>query len=118
MLQYAYQPNASKTMASWATLEIIGYYHRNGSSVYGCLTDMLKAFDLVKDSVLFKKLRARKLPPIIIRTMMVIYMKQVANVTWNNSFSKMFRLANEGDDRNRIKNRNSGTQPEFQFWLI
>ena len=56
--------------------------------------DMTKAFDLVKHSLLFNKLLQAGLPLIFMRLLMFIYMKQNANVKWNNMFSNMFTLTN------------------------
>ena len=56
--------------------------------------DMTKAFDLVKHSLLFNKLLQAGLPLIFLRLLMYIYMKQYANVKWNNMFSNMFMLTN------------------------
>ena len=56
--------------------------------------DMTKAFDLVKHSLLFSKLLQAGLPFISMRLLMFIYMKQYANVKWNNIFSNMFLLTN------------------------
>jgi hypothetical protein len=39
-LQFAYQPGASTTMCTWAVLETIDYFLRNGSEVYTCTMDM------------------------------------------------------------------------------
>merc|ERR1711942_290124 len=44
-LQFAYQPGASTTICTWAAVETISYFLRNGSEVYTCLMDMTKAFD-------------------------------------------------------------------------
>ena len=67
---------------------------RNGSDVYTCCMDMTKAFDLVKHSLLFSKLLDAGLPLIFLRLLMFVYMKQYANVKWNNEYSAMFSLAN------------------------
>ena len=56
--------------------------------------DMTKAFDLVKHSLLFNKLLDAGLPLIFLRLLMFVYMKQYANVKWNNEYSAMFSLAN------------------------
>ena len=55
---------------------------------------MTKAFDLVKHSLLFSKLLDAGLPLIFLRLLMFVYMKQYANVKWNNEYSAMFSLAN------------------------
>ena len=93
-LQYAYQAGASTTMCTWAVLETIGYFMRNGSEVYACTMDMTKAFDLLKHSLLFKKLMSSGLPAIFIRLLLFIYMMQTANVKWNGVYSSWFNLSN------------------------
>ena len=93
-LQFAYQPGCSTTMCTWSVVETIDYFMRNGSNIFSCCMDMTKAFDLVKHSVLFNKLLLSGLPLIFLRLLMFIYMKQYANVKWNNSYSSMFSLSN------------------------
>ena len=55
---------------------------------------MTKAFDLVKFSVLFKKLVEKNLPLIFIRLLIFMYMNQSANVRWNGDISKQFSISN------------------------
>ena len=43
-LQFAYQPGVSSKMCSWAVVETISYFLRNGSDVFGCSMDKTKAF--------------------------------------------------------------------------
>ena len=93
-LQFAYQHGASTTMCTWAVIETIGYFLRNGSEVFTCQTDMTKAFDLVQHSLLFKKLLVEGLSRIFLRILMVIYMFQFANVRWNGMLSDIFSLCN------------------------
>ena len=93
-LQFAYQPGSSTSMCTWAAVETINYFMRNGSNVYACLMDMTKAFDLVKHSLLFKKLLAAGLPVIFVRLLLFIYMNQFANVQWNGAFSDIFPIKN------------------------
>ena len=93
-LQFAYQPGASTTMCTWAAIETIGYFLRNGSEVFTCLMDMTKAFDLVQHSLLFQKLISAGIPKIFIRIILFIYMFQFANVRWNGMFSDIFSLCN------------------------
>ena len=64
------------------------------SKVYGCLLDCSKAFDTVKHSKLFLKLKAAKIPSIIIRLLMTIYRKQTAKVKWEGSESEEFEIKN------------------------
>ena len=93
-LQFAYQAGASTTMCTWAVMETIGYFLRNGSNIFACTMDMSKAFDLVKHSILFKKLWHKGLPVIFIRLLLFIYLEQFANVKWNGEMSSWFALGN------------------------
>ena len=93
-LQFAYQAGCSTTMCSWMAIETISYFLRNGSEVFSCLMDMTKAFDVIKHSVLFKKLIHVGLSVIFVRLMLVIYSLQFANVRWNQSFSEVFSIRN------------------------
>ena len=93
-LQFAYQQESSTSMCTWAVMETIGYFLRNGSEVFTCQTDMTKAFDLVQHSLLFQKLLQEGLSRIFIRILIVIYIFQFANVRWNGILSSIFSLCN------------------------
>ena len=54
-------------MCTWIAVETISYFTRNGSDVFTCLMDMMKAFDTVKHSVLFSKLLEQRLLRILVR---------------------------------------------------
>ena len=79
-LQFAYQQASSTTMCTWAVIETIGYFLRNGSEVFSCQTDMTKAFDLVQHSLFLQKLLQAGLSKIFLRILIVIYMFHYANV--------------------------------------
>ena len=93
-LQFAYQVGASTTMCTWAVIKTRGYFLRNGSEVFTCQTDMSKAFDMVKHSLLFKKMIKSGLSLIFIRLLIFIYTLQSANVRWNGEISDFFSLKN------------------------
>ena len=93
-LQFAYQEGASTTMCTWAVVKTVGYFLRNGSEVFSCQTDMTKAFDFVKHSLLFTKLLQANLSKIFVRLLIFIYKFQFANVRWNGFFSSIFSLCN------------------------
>ena len=58
--------------------------------------DMSKAFDMVKHSLLFKKMITAGLSVIFVSLLLFIYMNQYANVRWNGSFSSVFSVKNGG----------------------
>ena len=72
----------------------IGYFLRNGSEVFTCQTDMSKAFDMVRHSLLFRKLLSKGFSRIFLRLYMFIYMFQYANVRWDGVYSSVFSLCN------------------------
>ena len=93
-LQFAYQAGCSTTMCSWVAVETISYFLRNGSEVFTCLMDMTKTFDMVKHSLLFKRLIEVEISTTFIRLLLVIYTLQCANVRWNSAFSVTFSITN------------------------
>ena len=92
-LQFGFQRNLSTTLCTWTLLESINYFTNRGSSVYLCLLDLTKAFDLVKHNILFRKL-STKVPAVFLRLIMVIYLCQVCCVNWNNCKSANFTVIN------------------------
>ena len=56
--------------------------------------DMSKAFDNVRQSTLFWKLIKKGVPSIHLRLLLNIYMKQCANVRWNDDLSETFPIKN------------------------
>ena len=84
-LQFAYQANYSTSQCTWAALETIDYFVKNGSEVFTIATDMSKAFDLALHSKMFEKMYEADLAPIYIRLLIHIYRNQEANVLWDSS---------------------------------
>ena len=80
-LQFAYQPEVSSTMWSWAVIETINYYLRNDSDVYGCSQDKSKAFDLCKFSVLFSKMM-KTVSLVFLRLIIFRYLNQFCNISF------------------------------------
>ena len=93
-LQFAYQAGCSTVMCTWAALETVDYFLKNGSEVFSCATDMSKAFDLTLHSLMFTKMIDAGLSPIFVRLMIFIYSHQVANVRWNGDLSSNFTVRN------------------------
>ena len=93
-LQFSYQKDCSTTMCTWLVVESVSYFLRNGNEVFSCFMDMKKAFDMVKHSLLFRKLIHKNLSPIFVRLLMKMYMSQVASVIWEKKLSSIFSVTN------------------------
>ena len=93
-LQFAYQAGCSTVMCTWAALETIDFFLRNGSEVFTCATDMSKAFDLTLHSLMFSKMLDAGLSPVFVRLIIFIYVHQLANVRWNGEYSTSFTVKN------------------------
>ena len=81
-------------MCTWAVLETVDWFMKNGSEVFTCAMDMTKAFDLTLHSLLFKKMLKAGFPPILLRLFVIIYINQTANVRWNGEFSSLLPMTN------------------------
>ena len=93
-LQFAYQTGSSTTMCTWAALETVDYFLRNGSEVFTCATDMSKAFDMTLHSLMFSKMLDAGVCPLFVRILIFVYAHQEANVRWNGSISSNFTVRN------------------------
>ena len=92
--QFGFQELSNTSLCSWVVYETIDQYIRKGSTVYGCLLDCTKAFDTIKHSILFEKLLEAKVPPVIVRLLISIYRRQMANVRWKSNVSSQFPIRN------------------------
>ena len=93
-LQFAYQSNCSTVMCTWAALETIDYFLKNGSEVFTCATDMSKAVDMTLHSLMFHKMLNAGMTPVFVRLLIYIYANQMANVRWNGDSSATFTVRN------------------------
>jgi hypothetical protein len=93
-LQFAYQAGSSTVMCTWASLETIDYFLKNGSEVFTCATDMSKAFDLTLYSLMFAKMLDAGVCPVFVRLLIHVYAHQEANVRWNGEHSAKFTVRN------------------------
>ena len=93
-LQFGFKPGFSTTQCSYLVQEIFGHYLRRKTPIFSTLCDCSKAFDKCKFDLLFNKLLSRKVPAIVIRTLIFNYEEQVAWVKWGNTKSTQFKIAN------------------------
>jgi hypothetical protein len=70
---------------------IIDYYRTNGDDVYYTMLDTTMAFDRVQYC---KLIRLLKLPAVVIRFPLNIYLFQATRVAWNRSYSQRFNIRN------------------------
>ena len=81
-LQFGFKAETSTTQCSWLVQKVVGHYLRNGTNPIMTVLDCSKAFDTCMFGTMFNKLLDTGLPPIVIRTMMVVYEQQYAWVKW------------------------------------
>ena len=94
MLQFGFQKSCSTVQCTWAVQETIAHYIRNGSEVFSCLLDFSKAFDKVNFKKLFLKMIEKKVPYILLRLLLFIYIHQSCYVNWNSKKSSSFAIKN------------------------
>jgi hypothetical protein len=93
-LQFGYKVGTSNTQCSWLVTEVVNYFLERGTNPIITLLDCSKAFDTCKFSILFTKLIDRGLPPIVVRTLMVVYEDQYAWVKCGGARSSLFPIIN------------------------
>ena len=93
-LQFGFKKGTSTKHCSWLVMEVASFYLRQGSPVIATLLDCSKAFDKCVFSSLFINLMDRRLPPIVIRSLIFIYEEQKACVSWAGNRSSTFKITN------------------------
>ena len=81
-------------MCTWTATDVMEHYNRNGSVVYGCAKDLSKAFEMVEWVKLFTILQEKKVSPVFLRVLLLIYRNQYCDVKWNSSYSHRFPVLN------------------------
>jgi hypothetical protein len=74
--------------------EVANYFRQRGSNPIMTLLDCSKECDTCKFRILFNKLLDRKVPPIVVRTLIVVYEDQYAWVKWGGARSSIFTIKN------------------------
>jgi hypothetical protein len=93
-LKLGFKAKHSTNHCTMILKETIAYYVRNQSSVFCTFLDASKAFDRVHYSKLFRLLIKRKLPSVIIRVIVNLYMGNFVRVGWSGVFSDYFLAKN------------------------
>ena len=93
-LQFGFKSGTSTTQCSWMVAEVASYFIRRGTPCIVTLLDCSKAFDMCEFITLFRKLKAKKLPSIVIRALIFVYEQQTAWVRWGKAKSSCFGVTN------------------------
>jgi len=81
-------------MCTMLLKETVSYYVNNDSPVYCTFLDATKAFDRVDYSKLFRLLIRRKVPSLILRFLLRMYLSNAICVDWNGVRSSVFNIVN------------------------
>ena len=93
-LQFGYKRKTSTTKCSWFVMEVAGHFLRKGTPCIVTLLDCSKAFDTCSFKIIFNKLLLRKVPAVVIRSLMFVYQRQTAWVKWGSARSSCFGILN------------------------
>ena len=93
-LQFGYKKSTSTTECSWLVMTVADHFRRRGSPVHCATLDAKQGFDRCSWEVIFSSLRKRKLPAVVTRALMFVYMEQTAVVRWGKVVSEPFSLTN------------------------
>ena len=74
--------------------ETLEYYRGNNGTVYCTMLDATKAFDRVQYCKLVRLLLNKKLPAVIIRVLLHMYLSHFTMVAWSGTRSNSFRVIN------------------------
>ena len=91
--QYGFHKGSSTDLCTWTLSETINFFKNLRSSVFLCLLDLSKAFDMVKLNVLFQKL-CGKFGPVFPRFLYFSYVNQERHIYWSGVFSSSFTGTN------------------------
>lgn len=93
-LQFGFKRNRSTDMCTMLLKETVSYYVNNDSPVYCTFLDATKAFDRVDYSKLFRLLIRRKVPSLLLRFLLRMYLSNAICVDWNGVRSSVFNIVN------------------------
>lgn len=79
-------------MAIYSAKQIIEFYKKRKTTVYGCFLDLSKAFDRVCHKTLWEKLKARNIPTMYINTLSRWHSQQENVVRWASTYSQPIYL--------------------------
>jgi hypothetical protein len=93
-LQFGFKTGHSTSICTMILKETIERYRRNNNTVYCVMLDATKAFDRVGYCKLMRLLLDKKIPPVVIRTLLNMYLSHFTSVIWNGGHSHSFQVKN------------------------
>ena len=84
----------STALCTGLVKNITAHYMSHGSSVFACLLDASKAFDLVDHLLLFQQLLQQRTPSFLVRFLIIWYSSQSCSVSWDGANSDSFNVSN------------------------
>ena len=94
VIQFGFKKNASTVICTSLLIETIKYYNENNTDCYLILLDASKAFDHVEYLKLLNALCDRHMRPIVLRSLINMYINQNIQVKWNSMISKQCNISN------------------------
>ena len=90
-LQFGFKAGHSTSMCTMILKETLEHYRRNNSTVHCVMLDATKAFDRVGYCKLIRLLLDKKMPAIIIRILLNMYLSNFTSITWNSGHPTVFK---------------------------
>ena len=88
--QFGFKAKHGTELSIFALKQVIEHYITNSSNVYMCYVDLSKAFDRIERVILFRKLRERKIPLLIVRLLENWY--KLKSFTFSGALSSLHLL--------------------------
>ena len=94
-LQFGFKPGTGTDQCTWLLSSVAEHHYLRGSSTLCCLLDVKKGFPSVRFADLFQKcLEVKKLPPVVVRVLMFMYVEQSGHIRLRGRRSTSFTLVN------------------------
>ena len=93
-LQFGFKRGHSTSMCTMILKEVADYYRTHGNDVYCTMLDATKAFDRVEYCKLIRLLITKRLPAVVIRFLLNIYLGQTTRISWNGCNSQCIKVLN------------------------
>ena len=93
-LQFGFKRGHSTSMCTMILEEVADYYRTHSNDVYCTILDANKVFDHVEYCKLIRLLITKRLPDVVIRFLLNIYLCQTTRISWNGCNSQCIKVLN------------------------